>query len=177
MVIIGKKIEKKAKAEYSGQQNIARLAKNLLDFSTVALVSTLEIDDVTKLDDHDEFHDFRKTLRSIDFVCTFQDDPKTGTIFKSTFTDKDVILGQIYVIYDKFGTLNDAIVSYLHNVENGVPVEKLHEQKLALEGVWASLKSYLQEAKYFEVVGQLEEGFIDYSEPVVINKLHRILEP
>jgi len=72
--------------------------------------------------------------------------------------------------------LNDGIVSYLHNVENGASEEKLEEQKLALEGDWAALKSYLQESQYYDVVTKLSAGFIDYDQTQQLQEQHHVLD-
>jgi len=155
--------EAKPASKYTGIFNFARLANKMVDFIRDALDKVVKVEDVTDLDGHDEFHDFRKTLRSVDYVSTVFERAAMPevTIFKPDFKPQPV-LDLIDDIYMEFGDLNSDIVSYLHDVEKGEDKDKLKKKKEKLMEDWEDLKKLIKKIEFDKVLKEYQEGLVAY---------------
>jgi len=155
--------EKKPKTYLNGNENLARLTYHMMEFVLNAYHLVVKVKDVTELDNHDEFHDFRKVLRSIDYVATFQPDAGLDeTIWKEDY-DPSTDLETLNEIYGEFGDLNDKIYSYLHDVESGLPKEKLEEEKKKLNAVWEKLKEDMDKVLHpVKMIESMEAGLKNF---------------
>jgi len=158
-----KKALKKPKTYYTGNQNLARLAHFMMEFILNAYELVIKVDDVTKLDSHEEFHDFRKTLRSLDYVGTFQAKASLpGSIWVDGFNVVP-LLDELDIIYMDFGDLNSDIVSYLHDVEKGDDKDKLKKLKEKLNDTWKALKKKLDETGFEKLIESLQKGLLPFA--------------
>jgi len=155
--------EAKPALKYNGILNFARLANKMVDFIRDALEKVLEVKDVTDLEGHDEFHDFRKTLRSVDYVSTVFDRAEMPqyTIFNPDFNVQP-ILDLIDNIYMEFGDLNSDIVSYLHDVERGEDKKKLEKKKEKLMEDWEELKKLVDKVDFDKTLKKFQDGLVAY---------------
>jgi len=135
----------------------------LVEFIDDCLDNVVKIDDVTDLEGHDEFHDFRKTLRSLDYLADVQ--PNAGleqSIFKDGF-DPAKMLEDIDDVYMLFGDLNSDIVSYLHDVEDGKKSkDKLKEEKEKLNEDWKDIKNDLEKDDFKSVLKDFQDELIKF---------------
>jgi len=157
-----KKTEKEPNEGDNAQQNLARLTKHMIEFEIEVLPKVEKIEDVTTLTNHDEFHDFRKVLRSITYISTLQTTAGlTGSFYNAGFNVQQY-LDIIDITYDAFGGLNDRIYAYLHDVDNDVDKDKLKEEKEALILTWNDLRASLKDQGFIDSLNKLTTGLIPY---------------
>jgi len=171
-----KKAEKKPKSYYTGDQNLARLTYYLCEIVLDDYKLVLEEKDVTELDHDGEFHDFRKTLRAIDYVGTFQKNAKLTESIWASGVDYESLLETIKVVYTDLCILNDEIYSYLRDVEKCESDKKdemkgkerrlklkLKVKKEDLNKIWKNLKKKMEEELEFKkLIEKLERALISF---------------
>jgi len=83
-------------------------------------------------------------------------------IFSKKDFDLEKYLGIVEEVYNMFGSLNDEIVGYLHDVENGEDKEKLEEEKEKLEDEWKVIRDHLKDSDFKDKMKKFEDGVINY---------------
>jgi len=154
-----KKIQKVPKDTLNGLENIARMEYHMINFVISSLVNILKIPDPITLVEHEEFHDFRKMLRSITFSSTFL--PTNYSIYQSTFNSTKT-LEYVAKIRSDFGDINDKITDYNYAKAHSSNSKQLKELEQVILVSWNKVKQYL--LKGFEAqMTQLINGLIPFT--------------
>jgi len=118
----------------NGYQNVAVLGGGQIQEAVNYYDATYNLTEIWDTKYHTEFHDYRKLLRSIEFV---------GTEFPQIFNANVTIeLNLIDTAYGTFGNLNDLINEYVYYHTNG-DSKKADKKKAEVISSWNTLKSWL----------------------------------
>jgi len=156
-----KVISKVPKDHLEGAENIARMLHYMNGYSVDTLTKVLLITDPVKLADHEEFHDFRKVLRSIDFVSSFMSFMAPYSIFQAGF-DPTPINTYVEVIRTSFGDINDQIANYYFEKDHGADPAHLHDLEVEIDAEWQNVKNNLDTNGFVAQMNALTAGLIPF---------------
>ena len=133
------------KKKLTGIENIRALLEGLLKLGQKDLEELYDIKNLTKYENEETFHDWRKGLRNVLKLNDFF--PGVKFYFSYFTTD----LTTLELAIDKFGDLNDLLVAY-HKEDDKKDKKKYKEQ---INDNWNELKEWLQDIDMDYVLSEL----------------------
>jgi hypothetical protein len=130
---------------FTGVENIRVLLEGLLELGREDLKELNDIKNLTKYENEETFHDWRKGLRNVLKLNDFF--PAVRFYFSNFNTD----LATLDLAIDKFGDLNDLLVAY-HKEDNNKDKKKYKKQ---INENWDELKEWLKDTDMDYVLSEL----------------------
>ncbi len=140
----------------SGIVAVRRLVSAQLQIISNTSAAVANLSSILPETAHDQFHDFRKTLRAVkDESSEFAAD--AVPIFDANSTDVADALDLIGKLYDKYGDLNDEWNKYDYYKQKG---DKSKESDAAskVESAWSDLRKYQDDAGLQDQLTNLANG-------------------
>lgn len=134
------------KASLSGEKNLQRLARHLLDEAKTNAKDVLKIDSLSEDTSAIEFHDFRKRIRSVTKLVGYF--PQTD----GHSNDADELSRYFVELVDGYGAINDLIVAREHLLAKD---KKKKAKKLAekIDELWDDLR---KQQKHDDLLEKIE---------------------
>jgi len=136
----------------TGLQNVGILAKGMVKEALDFYDRTIHLEEIWLKKYHEEFHGYRKLLRSIEDVAN-----AFPNVFKGRDVKKDMDL--VDKAYGTFGKLNDIITEYQYYVDHN-DAKKAEEKKKEVVVKWKSLRDWLEQVKFRVMLKDLENSVI-----------------
>ncbi len=131
-------------ADYSGTENLQLLIEGLLELGSDDLKDLFKIKNLTKYENEETFHDWRKGLRNVLKLNAFF--PEISVLLKDSFLE----VATLEVAIDKFGDLNDLLVVY-HKKDSSKLKKEINDQ-------WSQLKEWLEAQEMKQVLKTLKKS-------------------
>jgi len=131
-------------ANLSGQQNVALLGGAIIKEAMDSYDHMIHLQEIWLKKYHTQFHDYRKLLRSIEYVA--------GT-FPKMFGKENVTQDMAVVdkAYGLFGKLNDVIGQYTYFLDHNQTGEA-NATKAQIIVMWGALKAWLTDVKFRDML-------------------------
>ena len=130
----------------SGYQNIGLLSKGQIENCLNDYDNVISIDNLCTPETHDQFHNYRKLIRSTilipsTFDQVYSDDPST-------------IVSFLIKVHTNFGKINDQINEYEWYIKKG-DNQEAQKKKSVVSSMWSDLKNWLNDENYIPTLKKL----------------------
>jgi len=118
---------------------MAMLAAGMARAISCQLLDVLNITDVISEQTHAEFHNFRKFMRSLNFLLTCLPPDSDWTFFQLAYSPSSIV-SITTSVRDSFGDLNDKITNYYYEKDNGARESRLITLEDDIIAGWGTVK-------------------------------------
>lgn len=129
----------------SGLENLSALSRALLELAVEDYADTKKLDEVTKLADHEQFHDLRKRVRSVvKTVDSFPELLEPGA---------DRPLAVVRELVDRYGALNDEITALAMEPKK----KKRDKMQAEIAEMWSDLRDWQKQVDASDALSSLRK--------------------